>query len=224
MMEMARRAALRVYATDSYEGRGELGELLLHAVIRHEFETDVAVSKIFFKDSANDTVKGFDCVHVSQADDGTLDLWLGEAKLYTRRSEAISSAAEELAEHLERGYLRDEFAIVVDKLDDTFPWTPALRELLDEERALDQIVARLRVPVFLAYDGRLIREHRKADDAFVTAMEAEARAVRQALLEKLDDNPLPQEVMIDLIILPVESKKQLAEMFHKELRQWQGLA
>lgn len=224
MMEMARRAALKVYAADSYESRGELGELLLHAVIRHEFETDIAVSKIFFKDSANDTVKGFDCVHVSRAEDGELDLWLGEAKLYTRRSEAIASAAEELVEHLKRDYLRDEFAMVVDKLDEAFPSTADLRDLLDEERPLDQIVARLHIPIFLAYDGKLIREHRMVDDEFVTAMEIEAQAARQALMEKIDGNPLPQEVVIDLIILPVEDKKRLAELFHKELRQWQGRA
>jgi Cap4 SAVED domain len=105
MMDMARRAALKVYATDAYTGRGEFGELMLHAVIRHEFQTDIAVSKIFFKDRANDTVKGFDCVHISRAEDGLLDLWLGEPKFYTRRSEAIASAAEELREHLERDYL-----------------------------------------------------------------------------------------------------------------------
>lgn len=224
MIEMARKAALKVYATDSYESRGELGELLLHAVIRHEFETDPAISKIFFKDSANDTVKGFDCVHVSQAGDGEIDLWLGEAKLYTRRSEAIASAAVELAEHLERDYLRDEFAIVVDKLDDSFPLSQDLRELLDEERALDQVVARLHVPVFLAYDGKLIRDHRRVDDEFVAAMEAEAASVRSALLKKIGENPLPQEIVLDLVILPVEDKKQFAELFHQELRQWQGKA
>jgi hypothetical protein len=224
MMEMARRAALKVYATDAYEGRGELGELLLHAVIRHEFETDIAVSKIFYKDSANDTVKGFDCVHISQAADGKLDLWLGEAKLYTRRSDAIASAAEELREHLERKYLRDEFAMVVGKIESTFPFAEDLRELLDEERPLDQIVDRLRVPVFLAYDAKFIQEFQKVDDEFVAAMETEAKAVRQALIDKLDQAPLPQDLVIDLIVLPVENKKRLTELFHKELRQWQGQA
>ena len=34
-----------------------------------------AISKVFFKDSPNDTVKGFDAVHVVESLDG-LELWL----------------------------------------------------------------------------------------------------------------------------------------------------
>jgi Cap4 SAVED domain len=222
MMEMARRAALKVYATDAYESRGEFGELMLHAVIRHEFGTDVAVSKIFFKDRANDTVKGFDCVHISRAKDRLLDLWLGEAKFYTRRSEAIASAAEELRQHLERDYLREEFAFVVDKLERDFPYTEEIRQLLDGEKPLDQIVSRIHVPVLLAYDGRLIGEHREVGPEFAEAMRAEAEAVRTALLARIGTEPLPQTVVIDVIVLPVEDKQQLAELLHKELRQWQG--
>ncbi len=224
MMEMARRAALKVYASDAYKGRGEFGELMLHAVIRHEFETDIAVSKIFFKDRANDTVKGFDCVHISQASDGQLDLWLGEAKFYTRRSDAIAATAVELREHLARDYLREEFAFVLDKLDPEFPYATELRELLDGERALDQIVSRIRIPVFLAYDAKLITEHRRLSPDFEAAMQAEAESAREALIGKIDKDPLPQSVLIDLIILPVEDKQRLAELLHAELRQWQGQA
>lgn len=223
MMEMARRAALKVYATDAYGSRGEFGELMLHAMIRHEFQTDIAISKIFFKDRANDTVKGFDCVHVSRAEDGLLDLWLGEAKFYTRRSEAIASAAEGLREHLERDYLREEFAFVLDKLDPSFPYAENLRQLLDGERALDQIISRIRVPVFLAYDGRLIGNHHEVSPEFEEAMRAEAESARTALLKNVDKHPLPQTVGIDLIILPVEDKQRLARLLHEELRRWQGL-
>jgi hypothetical protein len=222
MMEMARRAALKVYTTDAYASRGEFGEVMLHAVIRHEFKTDIAVSKIFFKDSANDTVKGFDCVHISRAEDGLLDLWLGEAKFYTRRSDAIASAAEELRQHLKRDYLREEFAFVVDKLERDFPYSTEIRQLLDGEKPLDQIVSRVHVPVLLAYDGRLIGEHRKVSPAFEEAMRSEAESARTALLEKVGTEPLPQTVVIDLIVLPVEDKQQLAELLDKELRAWQG--
>jgi len=60
LMAMSRRAALKVYTSKNFEGRGEFGEIMLHAVIRHEFDTHPAISKIFFKDRANDYVKGFD--------------------------------------------------------------------------------------------------------------------------------------------------------------------
>jgi hypothetical protein len=224
MMEMARRAALKVYTTNAYAARGEFGELMLHAVIRHEFGTDVAISKIYFKDGANDTVKGFDCVHVSRAEDGKLDLWLGESKFYTRRSDAIASAAEELRDHLQRDYLRDEFLFVVDKLDPDFPYSEEIRDLLDGEQPLDRIVSRIHVPVLLAYDGKLISDHREVSSEFEEAMQQEAETARASLLEKLGPEPLPHSVVIDLVVLPVENKRQLVELLDKELRQWQGRA
>ncbi|MYD74906.1 MAG: DUF1837 domain-containing protein [Gammaproteobacteria bacterium] len=62
--QLIRRAAQRVYSTDTYAKRGEFGELFLHIAIRQVFQTIPAVSKIYFKDTPNDVVKGFDCVHV----------------------------------------------------------------------------------------------------------------------------------------------------------------
>jgi HamA len=224
MVEMVRRAALKVYTTERYESRGEFGELMLHAIIRWEFETEPAISKIYFKDRANDAVKGFDCVHVSIGTDGKLDLWLGEAKFYVRRGEAISAVAAELREHLDRDYLREEFAFVLDKIDPSLPWADEIRELLDEQRPLDEIVSRVRIPVLLAYDSAIVRGHNEVCPEYESALETEAEATRKALLEKVKLNPLPRDVVIELILLPVDDKKQLTRLLDQELRNWQGRA
>lgn len=76
-----RAAAKTVYDTDKYDRRGEFGELLLHALLRETMKTEPAISKIFFKDSVNNTVKGFDAIHVVDTPSG-LELWLGEVKFY----------------------------------------------------------------------------------------------------------------------------------------------
>ncbi|WP_143172590.1 Hachiman antiphage defense system protein HamA [Actinacidiphila paucisporea] len=55
-VEMLSRAVKNIYLTDKYHRRGEFGELLLHVVLREIFGTEIAISKIFFKDSHNDTV------------------------------------------------------------------------------------------------------------------------------------------------------------------------
>lgn len=224
MMEMARRAALKVYTSTQYERRGEFGELMLHAVIRHEFKTVPAVSKIYFKDSANDVVKGFDCVHVSSRPCGKLDLWLGEAKFYVNVGQAVAAAAKDLRDHLERDYLREEFAFICDKLDDKFTLRDEIRALLDEERALDEIVASLRLPVLVAYDSQCIADHESVCAEYEAALEAEAEAVREKLIENLGKKPPPRDVSIELILLPVEDKTKLITLLDKELRQWQGRA
>src|SRR3954469_4504241 len=51
------RAMQRVYLSTKPDRRGEIGELLLHMSIRWIYRTEPAVSKIFFKDASNDTVK-----------------------------------------------------------------------------------------------------------------------------------------------------------------------
>jgi hypothetical protein len=80
-VELLQRAAELVYTTKKFENRGEFGELILHALIRELFQSNPAISKIYYKDSHNSTVKGFDAVHVVQAN-GSFELWLGEAKFY----------------------------------------------------------------------------------------------------------------------------------------------
>jgi glutaredoxin 2 len=76
MLELLRQAAKKVYASKKFRSRGEFGELLLHVAIRQVFESLPAISKIFYKSARNDTVKGFDAVHVVPTPEG-LELWLG---------------------------------------------------------------------------------------------------------------------------------------------------
>ena len=99
------------------------------------FDTLPAVSKIYYKDGPNDTVKGFDAVHV--VDQGPdLELWLGEAKFYGSISSAIGSAVNSLAQLDQTDYLKDEFAAIVHKIDDQWPHADKLKHLLDRNTSL----------------------------------------------------------------------------------------
>ena len=60
-----RRAARSIYTTGKYENRGEVGELLLHTVMRQYYGSYPMVSKFYFKCAANDTVKRFDAAHLT---------------------------------------------------------------------------------------------------------------------------------------------------------------
>ena len=94
-VEMMQQAAKNIFATDKYSRRGEFGELLLHVAIRQCFDTLPAISKIYYKDGPNETVKGFDAVHVVTTG-ADLELWLGEVKFYEDLSTAISHVVAEL--------------------------------------------------------------------------------------------------------------------------------
>lgn len=209
------RAAKLVYTTDLYDRRGEFGELLLHAVMRHEFKTEPAIAKLFFKDARNDTVKGFDAVHVVETDQGELELWLGEVKFYNDISAAMSAVVKELKGHTARAYLKDEFALITNKLDPAWPLTERLQKLLDYENLpLDDIFARVRIPVLLTYDSDAVAAHTSRTDEYATVFRSEVLDVR----ERFSKNDLPKDFAIHLILVPLKEKATLLEELNRRLK------
>ena len=137
--KLLKKSANLIYNSEKYKARGEFGEMILHAILRQEFNTLPAISKIFFKDSPNDTVKGFDCVHVVPAESG-LELWFGEIKFYKSISDAITDVIEELDTHTQTEYLRQEFSIIENKIDPDWPYAEQLKKLTRQNVSMDSII------------------------------------------------------------------------------------
>jgi hypothetical protein len=216
--EMVDEAAKRVYTSEKSKSRGEFGELLLHAVLRSHCNSEPALSKIFFKSSDNETVKGFDCVHVVPRD-GKLELWFGEAKFYTEVRSAIREVVKELGLHLGTAYLRREFALVQSKIDSSWPYAAQFRELLEKQRPIDEIFDVLRIPVLLTYDSEAIAGADAVTPEYLAALEAEAREALDYFLEQSAD--LPEEVRVHLLLVPVKNKAALVRYLHGRLQDLQ---
>jgi hypothetical protein len=214
-----RKAAEAVYATDKYKRRGEFGELLLHAAAKDFFGAQPAVSKIYYKDSDNDTVKGFDCVHVIE-NDGNVELWLGEVKFYSDLASAIRDSTDELTAHLERDFLRREFMAITNKLDPAWPLTPTVKALLDEATSLDQILDQLVIPVLLTYNSATIANHAKLSTAYVDELAVEATAGWEAFADKL---ALPYPLTLHLILVPLPDKGRLVNLMQQKLQVWKHI-
>lgn len=216
-VRLLRRAAAAVYQTDKYRKRGEFGELILHAVIRQVFATTPAINKIYFKDAANDTVKGFDAVHVV-SQDRDLELWLGEAKFYSDATQAISAVSKELADHTDRDYLRDEFLFISNKIDPSWDHAPTLSRLLDPNTSLDDVFTRCVFPILLTYDSDTVASHRRHSDDY-------AQAIRQEFLahhDRFRGSGLPS-LRIYLLLLPLDTKQALVDQLHQRLEAAQNL-
>jgi hypothetical protein len=214
-----RQAASIVYNTDKYGSRGEFGELILHGVLRDFFGALPAVSKIFYKDSANDTVKGFDAVHLVEAE-GTLELWLGEVKFYKDVRAAVRDAATEIELHLASDFLRAEFIAITNKLDTDWPQTNAVRELLDTATSLDEIASSLVIPVLLTYESPAVLDFDVSSDEYIRRLEDEAAEAWNYFVERLT---LPLPVTLHLILIPLESKESFVALMHDKLRLWQAI-
>lgn len=208
-----RTAAETVYRSSKYATRGEVGEILLHAIIRQEFGSVPAISKVFFKDAPNDTVKGFDAVHVVEAIDG-LELWLGEVKLYQDVASAVRDVVTEIRQHTAIPYLRSEFAAIWRKIDPSHPHHKALQPLLAGNASMDEVFKRLCLPVLLTYDSRTVAAHTKANAAYETALITEFERHHQ----RFAGANLPDEIRIILILLPMNNKAKLMERFDAKLK------
>lgn len=217
-MEKTVEAAKALYTSTKYQKRGECGELLLHVIVRQVFCSCPAISKYFFKDSRNDTVKGFDAVHAVAAADA-LELWLGEVKFYQDIHQAIAAVVDELQQHIDRDYLRSEFSAIKNKIDPAWPFAERLKKLIHPQKSLDEIFDAVVVPVLLTYDSETVKSHTKVTGAFQKALEEEIMKHRDAFAAK----KLPENVRIELFLFPLASKAMLVNAFDERLKKWQAL-
>lgn len=216
---MIEDAARRVYESENYGNRGEFGELLLHAALRSHFNSEPAVSKLFYKTGDNDTVKGFDCVHVVEPNDqGGLELWLGEAKFYSDIADAIQKAVASLQELTETERLKREFVLIRGLVDDTWPYAEEFKALTDG-RSLDEVFDVLRIPVLLTYDSGAVNDHDRICEEYEEALRKEA----EGIFERFKGNPrLPKDICIHLILVPLKDKAELNDALNNRLKQLQG--
>lgn len=217
--KLFKEAAQKVYTSEAYRNRGEFGEILLHIAIRQIFSTIPAVSKIYFKSASNDTVKGFDCVHVLY-DNETIELWLGEAKFYNNINRAINDVIEELKQHLTREYLREEFILIRGKISLPEKIEKKLKELINTNNSLDNIVDRLCVPVLLTYDAKFIKDHDQCNSDYKNDFVEEVLSSHQTFLKKLPSELL-EKIAIRLFIMPLESKEKLVFEMNNALKNQQ---
>lgn len=212
-----RKAAKTVYSTEKYNKRGEFGEVLLHIILRDFYNSIPAISKMYYKDGPNETVKGFDAVHVISSEDG-LEIWLGEVKFYNDLNRAIRDVIPEIIAHSKRDYLRNELMFISNKIDKGWFYADQLKDLIDEKVSLDKIIKKIRIPVLLTYDSVSIGNHNEVTEEFENDIKKE---LGQGSL-KFRNNNLP-DIEIHLILLPLEDKKKLIEYLDKKLKVWQNI-
>ena len=213
-----RQVVMSIYQSEKFKNRGEFGELLLHAIIRETYNTIPAISKIYYKDGPNETVKGFDAVHVVVTDD-TLELWLGEVKFYNNISNAISDVIEELNQHVNVTYVRNEFIAITNKIDDKWPHADRLKTLLHHHTSLDDVFSNTCIPVLLTYDSSVLTRYDNKCDEYIQEISEELQRFHKNFCDKLGEFPLT----IHLFLFPLNTKAELINSLESKLKIWQNL-
>ena len=205
-------AAKRVYDTKKSENRGELGEILLHAICRQFSGTFPTISKVYYKTSSNDVVKGFDLVHTRYDAKGQeLQLWLGEAKFYKNGTRAVTDAIRSISDHLDAGFLTSEKILLGGKISKDTPGYSKLEWLFEKETPLDNIFERLIVPVLIAYDSKSASQYEDGS-TYDKSISAEIKTFQKRFKEKL-----PPDISVYCFYVPMDSKTELVKAFDKKL-------
>ena len=220
-MDKLRKSVAMIYNSPKYKSRGEFGELLLHYILKDFYKTIPAISKMYFKDGPNETVKGFDAVHVIENDEGLLDLWLGEVKFYKDASQAIKDVIPEIEEHFAHDYLRTEFIAITNKLDKESPFYEKLSQLISPDTSLDEIFERICVPVLITFNSKVIDKHVKYTNAYKEEMKTEMEKYFYQFESQFEK--LGIDIEVHLFLLPLKTKETFVQMLNNKLNLWQQL-
>ena len=209
-----REAAVRIYTSDKYKQRGEVGEIALHAICRDFFDTIPIAPRVFYLTASNDVVKSFDMVHVRYLSTDNFELWLGESKLYKSSSEAVAAAIQSVDAHIERGFLKRQKLLLGPQISKSIPHYAEIRKLLSTQATLDALFGAAIFPVLIAANSQAIADHQEHCPAYFSAAAAEL----QKLSDRIVESGLQQKIEIVLIYLPLGSKDALVDAFDERLK------
>ena len=211
-------AARLIYTTEKIKRRGEFGELVLHFLLRDFCKTIPLISKIYFKDTRNATVKGFDGIHVEN-NGSKKKLWLGESKIYADGKQGIESLADDLKIHLTGDYLRSEFNLVSKKVPSSYPERDHWIALMHEHQPLDKIFDSICMPMTCTYTSNLFKTHKSNTDKYIDDFKNECETLRK----HFEGKKIKTDVEVILMLLPIECKEKLITELDSRLKHAQKI-
>lgn len=211
-VEMLRLAAAHIYKTKKTLTRGEIGELMLHLACILHFKTIPVMCKLVLKSSSNDTVKGFDGVHLLPK--GTsFELWMGESKFYIDPQDAIREAVKSVKEHILPSFLTTEKAMIFGHVAPDIPQRDAVLKLFKSQTSGDELLKRAVFPVLIAYESTSIANHYVVAGPYVESLKNEVEALRAYFSDKAAGIAL----RFELLFVPLGKKKDVVDHFDKLL-------
>nr|WP_298719404.1 DUF1837 domain-containing protein [uncultured Steroidobacter sp.] len=212
-LQMLRVASAHIYNTKKTATRGELGELLLHLCCILHFGCAPVVCKLILKSSSNDTVKGFDGVHVLPKAD-KFELWLGESKFYMDGQEAIRDSIESVRQHVLPEFLSAEKAMLFGHVGPDVPHRDAIVKLLKAQTSGDQLLKAATFPILIAYESKTVANFKELSESYVDALTQESLGMKAYFRERASDLKL----RFQLILVPLERKADVVARFDEKLR------
>lgn len=208
------QAAVRVYTSPKYTSRGEAGEIALHAICRDFFGTIPLSPRVFYKSASNDVVKAFDMVHVRFPKDNSIQIWLGESKLYKSGASAIRDAVQSIKDHIDGGFLSNQKMLLGPQIPKTTPRYDEIMAIFSKQESLDTLIKNAVFAVGILCDSKALISAKEHDKAYLDAASKEL----EDLEAKLIASGLAVSLKLMLAYVPLLSKKDFVSAFDKRLK------
>jgi hypothetical protein len=208
------QAAVRVYTSEKYKNRGEVGEIALHAVCRDFFGTIPISPRVFYQSASNDVIKAFDMVHVRFPTVDTIEIWLGESKIYEDPGSAISEAIKSVKSHIDAGFLSNEKLLLGPQIPKSTPNYDKVAALFHKSTSLDELVNSAVFVIGISTNSKAALAAKQIDECYISDINNELAE----LSSKLNGSGLCKQVKIVLVYIPLADKAALISEFDKRLK------
>ena len=210
---------------DKYLKRGEFGELILYYLLQEKLGKPQLISKLYFKDSYNSVVHGFDAVHF---DKNSKELWIGESKFYIDKNSALRDLVDDLYKHFNIDFFNQEFAIIKRRFGDLGIQDDDISTLVDPQTKLLSKIININACFFALFDSEIVNSFSyeagtdKPSQHFLVLKKA-VEKTKVDFDKKISTYPYKDMLKIHLFLFPVNSKYKLIQALHDKLKREQGL-
>lgn len=209
-----KQAAVRVYTSSKYSSRGEAGEIALHAICRDFFGTIPISPRVFYKSTSNDVIKAFDLIHARFLAGPNFEIWLGESKLYTNSSQAISSAIKSIRDHIDLGFLTNQKLLLGPQIPKDTPHYEKIIEVFKMQSSIDKFLERSVFVIGILCNSDAVANAKTATVAYATDVKLEL----DALVKSINASGLKSSIKLFLLYVPLGSKQRLVTEFDRCLK------
>lgn len=209
-----RKAAVRVYTSDKYAKRGEAGEIALHAICPDYFGTLPISNRVFYKSASNDVVKAFDMVHARFPENGGVQLWLGESKLYLDTVDAINEAIKSVSTHIAQGFLTQQKLILGPQIPRNTPNYHEIIELFEPNTSLDKFISSGVFVIGILSNSKACRSTKTITECYKKELEHELAL----MTSQITKSGLTKTIKIVLVYIPLADKTGFVTAFDKKLK------
>lgn len=205
-------------AVTAFEERGVMAdqqlmaELLLHAVLRHYFDSEPIACKVFH---GHGTTRGSTSAHIVPSPDGD-QLWLGRARLTTAPTydDIVGAVVGELAAAVNRDVIRAERNLIVSLREPKHMRGSTIEATLGPAGKTEDLVRCLHLPILVAYDSRVVGAGFTAD--YFGRLRDETATTYHDLKSRLPHSL--QDLQVHLFLIPIEDAATLVPLFGDRLR------